>query len=59
VKLIAILKYENENFSHGIAPLSYNWESSDSRVVSLQLPGEILQKSKNIWNGDKGKENQF
>lgn len=59
VKLIAILKYENENFSHGIAPLSYNWESSDSRVVSLQLPGEILQKSKNIWNGDKGKETQF
>lgn len=41
VKLIAVLKYENENFSHGIAPLSYNWESSDGRVVSLQLPGDI------------------
>lgn len=38
IKIIGILKYNQETFTHGIAPISYNWNSSNPVVLSLNLP---------------------
>lgn len=42
VKLNAVLKYNNEYFTHGVAPISYTWESNNGRVLQLELPNEGL-----------------
>ena len=38
IKMFAILKYKDETFTHGIAPISYSWNSSNQNVLSLNLP---------------------
>ena len=38
VKGIAVLKYNQEYFHHGIAPISYDWNCTQSRVLQLDLP---------------------
>mmetsp|Transcript_27408 Transcript_27408/g.20561 ORF Transcript_27408/g.20561 Transcript_27408/m.20561 type:complete len:254 (-) Transcript_27408:492-1253(-) len=38
VKMIAILKYNSEIFSHGVAPISYSWNCSNLNIVGIQLP---------------------
>ena len=38
IKMIAILKYNEETFTHGIAPISFNWNISNSNVLQLNLP---------------------
>lgn len=38
VKLGVVLKYDHEYFHHGIAPISYNWNCTQARVLSLELP---------------------
>lgn len=65
IKLNAVLKYNNEYFNHGIAPISYNWNSKDGRVLALELPGEnqsgysLLNKSKNLRNNEKSSDVLF
>ena len=41
VKLNVVLKYDNEYFNHGIAPISYAWNCSSSRVLTLELPHDV------------------
>ena len=36
--MIAVLKFGEELFHHGIAPISYSWECNEGRVLSLDLP---------------------
>lgn len=55
IKLNAVLKYQNEYFNHGIAPISYTWNSNNARVLDIELPQEgaassLIQKSKKIRN---------
>jgi hypothetical protein len=38
VKLNAVLKHDQEYFNHGIAPLSYAWDTTASRTLGLELP---------------------
>ena len=38
IKGIAVLKYNQEYFHHGIAPISYNWNCTTPRVLHLDLP---------------------
>lgn len=38
IKLIAILKYNEETFTHGIAPISYSWNISNPSILHLNLP---------------------
>lgn len=33
IKLIGILKYNDETFTHGLAPLSYAWNVSNPNVL--------------------------
>ena len=37
-----VLKYGKEYFNHGIAPISYKWNTTSKHVLSLQLPNENL-----------------
>ena len=32
------MKYEHEYFHHGIAPISYNWNCTQERVLTLDVP---------------------
>jgi hypothetical protein len=41
IKMFAILKHNEETFTHGIAPISYNWNSSNQNVLALNLPNKI------------------
>ena len=38
IKLIAILKYNEETITHGSAPISYSWNISNQNVLSLNTP---------------------
>ncbi len=38
VKLNAVLKFGKEYFNHGIAPISYSWNCSQSKVLGLEMP---------------------
>lgn len=38
IKMMAVLKHDDELFHHGIAPISYTWSVSESRVLDLDLP---------------------
>jgi hypothetical protein len=38
IKVQAVLKFNEEYFNHGIAPISYNWNCTQSRVLNLELP---------------------
>jgi len=38
IKLVAILKFEEETFTHGIAPISYSWNVSSPSTLQLNLP---------------------
>lgn len=39
--MFAILKHNEETFTHGIAPISYSWNSSNQNVLALNLPNKI------------------
>lgn len=53
VKLNAVLKFNSEYFTHGIAPISYSWTSNDGRVLSLDLPVDSSQKSRRVRNNQR------
>lgn len=38
IKMMAVLKHEDELFHHGIAPISYSWSCSEGRVLALDIP---------------------
>lgn len=38
LKQIAVLKYKNETFSHGIAPVSFAWNCSHHAILKAYLP---------------------
>ena len=38
IKMMAVLKYGDELFHHGIAPISYSWDVSEGRVLALDIP---------------------
>ena len=38
IKGIAVLKYGHEYFHHGVAPISYNWNSTQPKVLHLDIP---------------------
>lgn len=40
IKLNGILKYHQETFTHGIAPISYSWNCSNPNILGLQLPSK-------------------
>ena len=35
-----MLKFHDEYFNHGIAPISYNWNCTQARVLNLDLPSK-------------------
>jgi hypothetical protein len=45
--MIGILKYYQETFTHGVAPISYNWNCSNPNILSLNFPSksDIKQSS--------------
>jgi hypothetical protein len=63
VRGIAVLKYNQEYFHHGIAPISYDWNCTQSRVLQLDLPtkqelaashgiaGNLVQTSRVVRDG--------
>ena len=38
IRMLAVLKYGDELFHHGIAPISYSWTCTEGRVLSLDFP---------------------
>jgi len=36
--MMAVLKYGEELFHHGVAPISYSWNVTEGRVLGLDLP---------------------
>jgi hypothetical protein len=64
IKLNAVLKYQNEYFNHGIAPISYSWETNNGRVLEIQLPQDgsnsgVTQKSRKIRHNEKNMDEVF
>jgi hypothetical protein len=51
-----VLKYDTEYFNHGIAPISYAWNCSSSRVLTLELPHDVSRQRK-LRNNLKNDEN--
>jgi len=45
IKMFAILKHNDETFTHGIAPTSYNWNSSNQNILALNLPNKLGAES--------------
>jgi hypothetical protein len=41
---MVVLKYNDEMFTHGIAPISYKWSSDDENIL---LPHPQFSKDKN------------
>lgn len=39
------MRYNNETFSHGIAPISYSWNSSHQSVLKSFLPQDITDQN--------------
>lgn len=35
---MAVLKYNDELFHHGVAPISYSWNCTEGRVLALDVP---------------------
>lgn len=65
IKLIAVLKYQQEIFTHGIAPISYSWNCTSPTILSLSFPAKsdmnsgslattLIMASKNIRNNEHG-----
>lgn len=44
LKQIAVLKYGQETFSHGIAPLSFSWNCSDRSILKPYLPQDHFEE---------------
>lgn len=60
IKMNAVLKFNNEYFDHGIAPVSYDWSVNSARVVNLEIPtesgsgaGSLLHRSLKVRNNEK------
>ena len=49
IKLIGVLKYHQETFTHGIAPISYQWNCSNPNILSLNFPSKQDIKQSNVF----------
>lgn len=65
-----VLKHGDEQFTQGIAPISYSWNCSQSQVLNLELPSNqdnlptgttngFLSKSRKIRNNLKKDDNSM
>lgn len=54
-----MLKHNKEYFNHGIAPISYSWNSTNKLIVSLDYPkdGNTISKSRKIRNNELQNDN--
>ena len=54
IKMMAVLKYGEELFHHGIAPISYSWNCTEARVLALELPSkqELVQAHGGVAAGN-------
>lgn len=41
--MFAVLKYNEEIFTNGLAPVSYSWNSSNHNVLAITFPSKPLQ----------------
>jgi len=48
IKMIGILKYYQETFTHGIAPISYSWNCSNPNILSLSIPSKADIKQSSV-----------
>ena len=56
LKQIAVLRYNNETFSHGIAPISFSWSCSNPDILEPNpgiLDPQLNQRSSNEQNKEK------
>jgi hypothetical protein len=38
IKMFAVLKFNEETFTNGIAPISYSWNSSNHNILAVTYP---------------------
>ena len=59
---MAVLKYGEELFHHGIAPISYSWNCTEGRVLALDIPtkqelaNNLVMTSRYIRNNEKNND---
>jgi len=64
IKLNGVLKFGEEYFNHGVAPISYNWNSTAQNVLLVQIPNRsdlpsgsstgVLHQTKKIRDATRG-----
>ena len=60
--MMAVLKYGEELFHHGIAPISYSWNCTEGRVLALDIPtkqelaNNLVMTSRYIRNNEKNND---
>ncbi len=65
VKLNAVLKHGKEYFNYGIAPISYSWNCSQSKVLGLEIPliqdkaTSLVMQTRHIRNSVSGFDENF
>ncbi len=42
IKMFAVLKFNEETFTHGVAPISYSWNSSNHNILAVTYPSVPL-----------------
>lgn len=67
IKMLGILKYQQETFTHGIAPISYAWNCSNPNVLQLNFPSKsdssapltssLVMSSKKIRDNENNNNN--
>ena len=62
IKMIAILKYGKESFTHGVAPVSFQWNTSNPSVLQLNYPQKnevdnLVTVSRKVRNNDLNDNN--
>ena len=40
IRMIGVLKYHDEYFTHGLAPISYSWNVTNPTTLGLSLPSK-------------------
>lgn len=71
IKMQAVLKFNDEYFHHGVAPVSFNWNCTQSGVLNLDLPSKqdllgywglentFVMAQKTIRDGQGNQNNKF
>ena len=62
IKMMAVLKFGEELFHHGIAPISYSWNCTEGRVLALDIPtkqelaNSLVMTSRYIRDNEKNND---